>query len=467
MRRHLTAILILALLGWLAPAYAQQRSVALVGATLIDGTGAPPVVDSAVLVEGTRIAAAGPAAEVDIPEDAQVIDLSGKWLIPGLIDAHVHLFQSGGLYTRPDVIDLRTIRPYEEEITRIRHDLPETFARYIASGITSVLDLGGPMWTFQARALAESTRIAPRVAVTGPLLSTGIPPELAGVADPPMLRIETPQQARSAVRQLLAHRPDLIKVWFVRPGADLDEDLSWVRAAIEESHAAGIPVVIHATQLRVARVVIEAGADALAHSIEDRQIGPELARRMAEAGVVYVATLMVEEGYREVLGGHVELSGIERRLGDPEAITSWDDLEALRGRGPSLRPSLGPLRRVDPIMAGNLVRLRAARVRIAAGSDAGNIGTLHGPALHRELELLVEAGLTPMQALIAATWGGAEAMGRSHDLGTIEPGKLADMVVLEADPLVDIRNTRRIGRVVKGGEVFDPAAIAASLNAME
>jgi len=245
-----------------------------------------------------------------------------------------------------------------------------------------------------------------------------------------MLLIETPQEAASAVRQLLAHRPDLIKVWFVRPGADLAEDLSWVHVLIEESHTSGVRVVVHATQLRVARAVIEAGADALAHSIEDRQVGPELARRMAEAGVVYVTTLMVEEGYREVLGGDVELSGIERRLGDPEAIASWDDLAALRGRRAPREQGLGSPRPVDPIVAGNLVRLQAAGVTIAAGSDAGNIGTLHGPALHRELELLVKAGLTPMQALVAATRGGAEAMGRSRDLGTLEPGKLADMVVL-------------------------------------
>jgi hypothetical protein len=176
--------------------------------------------------------------------------------------------------------------------------------------------------------------------------------------------------------------------------------------------------------------------------------------------VVYTTTLVVQEGYREVLGRHVELTPIERRLGDPEVIASWDDLDTLPL---DLVPDwVGPRppRPLDPIMAANLVRVQEAGVTIAAGSDAGNIGTLHGPALHRELELMVEAGLTPMQALVAATRGSAAVMGRSDELGTLEPGKLADMVLLEADPLADIRNTQRIHRVVKGGEVFDPEAVA-------
>ncbi len=110
-------------------------------------------------------------------------------------------------------------------------------------------------------------------------------------------------------------------------------------------------------------------------------------------------------------------------------------------------------------MAHNLVRMAEAGVTVAAGSDAGNIGTLHGPALHRELEPMVEAGLTPLQALGAASRGGAAVMGRSRELGTIEAGRLADMVIPDADPLADIRNTSRIHLVVNGGRTHDPAEI--------
>lgn len=136
-------------------------------------------------------------------------------------------------------------------------------------------------------------------------------------------------------------------------------------------------------------------------------------------------------------------------------LPSW-----LRPRPP---PPLDPP--FDPVVGANLARVWARGITVAAGSDAGNIGTLHGPALHRELELMVAAGLTPAAVLVAATRGGARVMGRDGDLGTLAPGKLADMVILDADPLADIRNTRRIHLVVKGGRVLYPDEIMARARA--
>jgi imidazolonepropionase-like amidohydrolase len=164
---------------------------------------------------------------------------------------------------------------------------------------------------------------------------------------------------------------------------------------------------------------------------------------------------MVGPRYLAVFGRHLELSEIERRLGDPDAIASFADLDRLP---PEVLPSwVRPARPrpLDPVAAHNLRRVQAAGITIATGSDAGNIGTLHGPSLHRELELMVQAGLTPMQVLVAATRGGAAVVGRD-DIGVLTPGRLADFVILEADPLADIGNTRRIWRVLKGGDVIDP-----------
>ena len=432
------------------------------GATVIDGTGAPPIGDGVVLIQGQRIAAIGARETVKVPAGAGVIDVKGKWIIPGLIDAHVHFFQSGGLYTRPDIIDLRAIRPYEEEIAGVRARLRATFARYLASGVTATVDVGGPMWNFEVREMARKTLLAPRVAVAGPLLGTYAPRALAG-SDPPIVKIASPAEARAEVRRQLAHGPDLVKIWFVFPGANIEREAAWVRAAIAESHAAGVRVAVHATQLGVARAVVEAGADILAHSVDDREIDDEFVRSMKARGVVYIPTLMVHQRYREVLGRHLALTGIERLMADPEAIASFGDLAALSRR---VLPPMVRKRRprpINPVMARNLARVQKHGVIVAAGSDAGNIGTLHGPSLHREMELMSsEAGLTPMQVLLAATRGGARVMGRSAELGTLEPGKLADMVILDADPLLDIRNTRRIYRVVKGGAVLEPAEIMRS-----
>ncbi len=452
------------LLGaWLAAAVAgadaHADTMAIVGATLIDGTGAPPIDDGVVVIEGERIAAVGRRDEIRLAPGTRVLDAGGKWIIPGLIDAHIHFFQSGGLYTRPDIIDLRAVRPFDEELAFIRERLPLTLARYLASGVTSVVDVGGPLWTFDLRDSARAALLVPRVAVTGPLLATRAPAAFAS-DDPPIVRVGSPDEARRLVRRLAARNPDLVKIWFVRTRLqNFAAELAWVAAAIDEAHAAGLRVAVHATELETARAVVRAGADVLVHSVEDRPVDDAFIRLLHERGVVYTTTLIVKEGYREVLGQHVRLSAIERRLGDPEVIDSLDDLAEIPA---SLRPvwlRRRPPRPTDPVMLANLERLMRAGVRVAAGSDAGNIGTLHGPALHRELELMAEAGIAPLAILSAATLGGAEVMGRAAELGTITPGKLADLVVLDADPLADITNTRAIWRVVKGGVVLIPDRI--------
>jgi imidazolonepropionase-like amidohydrolase len=456
-RGGLVLALLAAPLIWLAaaPAVAGQAALAIVGATVVDGTGADPRPHTTILVAADRIIEVVPDEDANVPAEAHVVDATGKWVIPGLIDAHVHLFQSGGLYTRPDVIDLRHERPYEEELAWVQDQLADTFARYIASGVTGIVDMGGPMWTFDARKLAEELAgeldLAPRVAVAGPLLANRVPPKLAEVADPPMVAIYDPDQARAQVEAIAAHDPDMIKLWLIGPDDMILQSMDWVEAAIETSRAHDIPVVAHATTLSAAQAVVAAGADILAHSIRDRVMGEDLLRTLAERQVVYVTTLVVREGYGNVLSGEIELSAFERRLGHPEVIASWEALDQPRRLARQV-----PL----PVEAENLRLAVRHGVIVAAGSDAGNIGTLPGPGLHRELELMVEAGLTPMETLQAATHGAAAAMRRSEELGRIVPGYLADLVILNADPTLDITNTRDIHRVVIGGKVVDPGEVA-------
>ena len=398
---------------------ATERPVAFLGATVIDGTGRAPVQDAVLVVDDGRVVALGSHGELGLLRAAR-IEVDGRWIIPGLIDAHVHFFQSGGLYTRPDIIDLREIRPYQAEIAAIREKLPETLARYVASGVTSVVDVGGPDGNVAIRARANALEIAPRIAVAGPLLGTYAPPELQANA-PPIVEIATPAQARAEVRRQLQLGVDLIKIWFVFPEADLAPALAWVRAAVEEAHAAGV---------RVVRMPRSSGSRA---------------RWSRPASTSWRTASTTSRS-------------IERRLGDPDAIASLADLDRLPPE--VLPPWVGRARPrpLDPVAAHNLRRVQAAGITIAAGSDAGNIGTLHGPSLHRELELMVQAGLTPMQVLVAATRGGAAVIGRA-DIGVVAPGQAADFVILEADPLADIRNTRRIWRVVQGGNMLDPEGL--------
>jgi imidazolonepropionase-like amidohydrolase len=447
----LAALLLLALTAC-SPKGSGPPTLVLVGATLIDGTGTPAVPDSIVIIEGDRIAAAGPRAQVGVPKDARIINAKDKWLIPGLVDAHVHFFQSGGLYTRPDIIDLRDRVPYEQERRGIRNALPQTFRRYLCSGVTSVVDVGGPMLNFQMRSQAAQAEAAPRVAVAGPLISTVSRDQFGD--DPPILRADTPEDARTFVRRQLARNPDLIKIWFIRrPDQTLEEAAAIARTTIEEAHAGGVRVAVHATELDTAKTSVRAGADILVHSVTDQPVDDEFIQLLKENDVVYTTTLVVFEGYQKVFTQQVHLTDIDRGCGDPAIVATWDDLADLPQEQRPGRPAR--FDRGAEMMRANLRRLQEAGVTIAAGTDAGNIGTLHGPALHREFELMAESGLTPMQILVAATRNAARVFSPNPPFGTIVPGKLADLVLLDADPLADIRNARRIRTVIKGGRVFD------------
>jgi len=433
----------------------QQRQSAIIviqGATLINGAGNPAIRNSAIVIDGGKIRDIGPRNEVRVPGNAQTVDARGKWVIPGLIDAHVHFSQSGGIYTRPDIVDLRKRRTYQKEMEWIKERLPYTFERYLVSGVTGVVDCGGPMWNFEMREIAAHSRKAPRVVVAGPLISTFLPPTTA-TDDPDIVKPDSPAQARDLVRRQLDRKPDLVKLWWVRrQGDNLDQQVAIMSAAIEESKSRGVRVAVHATELETAKAALRAGADILVHSVTDRLVDTEFISLVTKRDIPYITTLGVEDGYRMVLNQQVALTDIEQKLGDPEVIATWSELAKVpEAEIPGGVPRIPPAPK-RPVAYENLVLLESAGARIVAGTDAGNIGTLHGPALHHELELMAAAGLRPMDIIVSATRNGAAVMGQQNDLGTLQKGKWADLVILDADPLADIKNTRKIFKVMKAGE---------------
>ena len=457
-RLRRTLLVLAALAGVLgAPRGALAEGLAIVGATVVDGAAAP-IPDAVVLIDGDRIRAVGSRAQVALPKGIIIVDGRGKWVAPGLVDAHVHFFQSGGAYTRPDVVDLRKVRSYEREIALLKAALPRTFARYLLCGITSAVDVGGPFWNFEVRDAASRTAIAPRVAVAGPLVSTVDRPQL-DIGDPPIIKITTPDEARVLVRRELERKPDLMKVWFIfRPGDDLAVGKAIVAATVDEARKGGVRTAVHATELETARAAVEAGADVLVHSVFDKPVDDAFVELLKRRGVIYIPTLFVRTGYALVLTGSFTPTPAERRWADPDVLATFDEVKS--------RPELAsrPRRTPDPeserVTAQNLKRLSDAGVTIAAGTDAGNIGTLHGPSIFRELRLMADAGLTPREVLASATVGGARVMGREKDLGVVAPGRLADLVILDRDPLVDVANLEAIHRVVKGGRVYTPEELA-------
>ncbi|MBI5069537.1 MAG: amidohydrolase family protein [Deltaproteobacteria bacterium] len=416
-----------------------------------DGTVLP---DALVLVDGNRIAAVGPARGVAVPPGTPVLGDAAKWILPGLVDAHVHLFQSGGLYARPDLVDLTARVPYPRERAAVRAGIEDTLRRTLRSGITSVLDAGGPMWNFEVRALAARTPLAPRVAVAGPLLSPVARPQL-DAGDPPVLRVTDPGVARALVRTQASLRPDLVKLlWLVPPGSTVESWRPVARAAIQEAHRLGLRVGVHAAELATARAAVAEGADLLCHDVDDAEVDGAFIEALRARGTVYVSTLVAQEATAQVFRRQLRFSALALEVADPAAVASVSDPfplpEPFRAEAPT---------GVRPAAARNVVRLARAGIPVAAGSEAGDIGVFHGTALHRQLQLLVEAGLSRGEALAAATAGAARALGRADELGAVQVGKLADLLVLEASPLEALRNTTRIHAVVKDGTWRRPAEI--------
>src|SRR5688500_1327652 len=189
-----------------------RETIVIRGATVVDTAGERDIEGATVIVADGRIKAVG--RNLRIPRGVRVIEARGKFLIPGLIDGHVHFFQSGGLFTRPDSIDLRSQVPYADEIAAIRRRLPDTLLRYTMAGVTGAVDMGGPMSNFDLRDRAAANPHAPRLWVAGPLLSPYQPPALV-TEDPPILKTESVEDARAQARSQIARKPDFLKYWYI------------------------------------------------------------------------------------------------------------------------------------------------------------------------------------------------------------------------------------------------------------
>lgn len=442
---------------------------AIIGATVIDPSrdaAHAAMKDATVVFDGDRIVAVGPSATVKVPKDATRIDGAGRWLIPGMIDGHVHFFQSGNLYTRPDVADFNAVVPYAQEVARNKARLPATFKVWLASGITSVIDVGGPFWNFDVRDMAAKSDAAPRVEVAGPLISMVARPQL-DLGDPPIIKVDSVQGARDLVARELKRKPDFIKVWYIhQKGDDLAAQEQIVKAAADAAHAAHTRLAVHATELDVAKSALRAGADYLVHSVEDAPIDDEFLALLKKNHAIECPTLFVYTGYRLALSNTWKPTPEELRTADPQTVAAMRDLDKIPAdKRPPIVVRMMASANIQPptIAEQNLKKLRDSGITIVMGTDAGNIGTLHGPSVFREMAMMHDAGLTPLEILRSATVNGAKAMGRD-DLGTIAKDKRADMVLLDADPLADVGNFSHAQRVIKGGVVYDPKALIDSIR---
>ena len=375
---------------------------AFVGARVIDGTGKPALEKATIVVRNGKIEAVG--ASVKIPAGAQRIDAAGKTIIPGLISAHSHVNA---------VSDLD---------------------RFAAYGITSVFSLGGDKeleFRDQTRAGQQKPDLKrSRLFIAGPIPTS-----------------KTPEEGRKAVDALAAAKTDIVKI-------RIDDALGTIKkmtpdvytAIIGEAHKKGMRMAVHVVYLADAKAVLKLGADYIAHSVRDQDMDDETIAMLKKNNAYYCPTLMREVS-TYIYGENPPFlrEAFFLRDPDPAQLKKAEDpqyQEAMR-KDPAGKWYKEHL----PVAMRNLKKAEDAGVRVVMGTDTGPPQRFQGYFEHVELEEMVKAGLTPMQTLVAATSMAANCTGDGKQIGSIEPGKWADLLVLNANPLDNIKNTQKIDSI--------------------
>jgi len=433
---------------------------AITGATLIDGRGGAPVANANIVLRDGKIDCAGSAAQCPVPEGIDVTNASGMWIAPGLIDAHVHFSQTGWADGRPDSLDLRAKHPYEETEADLKAH-PDRFGKsYVCSGVTSVFDVGGYPWTLHLHNRFESDTRLPHVVAAGPLLST-LDHWVNLAAERQFIVLKDAESAKSGVHYLASQGSKAVKIWFiVRPDLTIEASTPGVMAAGEEARKYKLPLIVHATGLAEAKAALRAGANVLVHSVEDVPVDQEFLDLAKKNGTILIPTLTVIDGYVRMYRGVVDRKA--PAVDDPNGCLDRETLAKIAETA-TVDPALVTPERMASreqraerfrrVTRANLKTLVTAGIPIATGTDAGNPLTLHGPAIYAEMEAMQASGMTPMQVIVASTATASRAMGLGKQVGTIEKGKDADLVVTGADPSLDVANFRKIRYVVRSGVV--------------
>jgi imidazolonepropionase-like amidohydrolase len=415
-----------------------------------------------VVIDSGKIKQVG--GKVTAAKDAKHVDGSGKWLIPGMVDSHIHLFQSGGLYTRPDAFDLTKLRSYDAEKRWLKDNAGDLLKRYLSAGITTVIDVGGPLANFELDKKFDDPTQYPNLSLTGPLIST-YQPKAFEIDDSPIIKVNDEAEAIALVQKQLPYKPDFIKIWYIAlKDQSAQDSYGIVKATIDESHKHGLKVAVHATELETAKLAIKAGADILVHSVKE-PIDDEFVAMMVDKKVVYIPTLIVHHKYVEVLGQTIQPSQADLALANPIPVGSLLDPRHMTDmpvfkRYRDYQPKWAArIQKEDDIRAANLKRLSGQPVIIATGTDAGNIGTMHASSYIDEISHMQQAGLSNLTILQASTINGAKVLGKDDTLGSIESGKMADLVLLNGNPLKDISALKNIEYVIKGGELHTPTSL--------
>jgi imidazolonepropionase-like amidohydrolase len=413
--------------GWSAQAPRPAGTLALVGARLFDGTGAPLIEAATLIVSNGKVDQVGPSTTVKVPSGAERIDVTGKTIIPGLVNTHGHVGDTIGLQSDP--------KSYTEE------NIKRQLRLYSSYGITTVFSLGGDR--APGFAVRDASRAQPDVArlfVAGDVI-TG----------------KTPDEARAVVQRVADQKPDIIKI---RVDDNLGETTKMApeiyRAVIDSAHQRGLRVAAHVFYLDDAKSLLKAGADYIAHSIRDKDVDAELIGLLKQRDVCVCPTLARE----------VSTFVYESRpafFDDPFFLRSADSkvlaelVRPERQERYRTSKSAQAYKAALKVASRNLKALVDAGVRIAMGTDTGApTGRFQGYFEHMELQLMSDAGVSTRQLLVAATGDAARCMKVNGQLGTLQPGAWADFLVVASNPLENVRNLRTLESVWIAGRRITP-----------
>jgi imidazolonepropionase-like amidohydrolase len=413
MRRYGLTIITVGFLAGLLAAQAPNAATVFEGARLIVGDGSAPIENSAFVVNGNRFTQVGRGGQVQVPAGARRVDLRGKTVMPAIIDTHTHLATN-------------------------REMLVDQLQRKAYYGVGAAMSLGQDNTDVAFQVRAETIPNAALFRTAG----RGITMPEPGRTDAPYW-ISTVAEGRKAVQELSAKKVDLVKIWVDdRNGMYKKLTPELYGAIIDEAHKNGLRVTAHIFTLEDAKGLLRAGIDAFAHGVRDKDIDDEFLNMMKQRPAVVVVPNLPDRGVATDLSW----------LGESVPAAELKTLQAAATDRPAVQQTFG-------IQSRNLNKLNAAGVRIALGTD-GNVAWAH----HLEMEDMVASGMTPAQVIVSAARNAAELL-KLTDAGTIATGKSADFLVLDANPLDDIKNTRRIADVYLRGSAVDRAGMRARLMA--
>jgi len=455
---------------------------AFVGANVFNPEKGTSITDVTILVSDGNFVRIQPESQ-PIPTNYTIIDVNNKWVMPGLIDGHIHLAQSGSAFTRPDTFDATKIKAYEDDQQWLLENTENILKRYLKLGITTVYDLGGPSEYLPHYQQVASMGVLPDIYAAGTLLSPMDIPQL-DINGKTFTKVANTKEALTMVDKQLALQSKMVKiVWSQETGLSTQQLYDLFKPAIDFAHKNGRLIAVHVEDLVNAKMAVKAGADILVHGVINDPVDSEFIQLMLTNNVTYMPTLSAYDHYFELFKNELQFTDFEQNHGSTEVVGSFSrlmenvaqtdqmfqillkfvpmvdiadsELAKMTEREQSIIKQLRTMfsSNLQSVQKSNLQKMVNSGVNVAFGTDAGNPGTLHAVSLIGEIIEWQRAGVSNGDILKAMTYGNAVTLRLSERIGTIATGKHANFIVLDEDPVSNINTLEQPKMTVKRGVI--------------